>query len=83
MSCFCDCFIFWNGYVRKKDQRYGPSCPKVGGQARPPAQPLPYLHHNAHHSPEVVGTLRKSFVEIHSGLESNIRFSVTAPYIEQ
>ena len=39
MSCFCERFVFCNGYVRK-EKRYGPSCPKVGGLASPPAQPL-------------------------------------------
>ena len=31
MSRFCECVVFWSGYVHKENQRYGPSCPKVGG----------------------------------------------------
>ena len=43
MSSFCERFVFWNGYVRKENQRHGPSCPKVGGSspaAPPPERPL-------------------------------------------
>ena len=29
MLRFCKCFDFWNGYVRKENQRYKPSCPNV------------------------------------------------------
>ena len=39
MLRFCKCFNFWNGYVRKENQRYEPSCPKVGGLE--PPQPSP------------------------------------------
>ena len=31
-SRFCNCFDFWNGYVRKEYQMYEPSCPKLGGK---------------------------------------------------
>ena len=36
MSRFCERFVFWNGYVREENPRYGTSCPKVGG-SRPPS----------------------------------------------
>ena len=38
MSCFCERFIFWNGYVCQENQWFGPRCPKVGGSS-PPAPP--------------------------------------------
>ena len=31
----CERFVFWNGYVRKYNQRYGPSCPVRG--LKPPS----------------------------------------------
>ena len=36
VSRYCERFVFWNGYVRNEKQRYGPSCPKVGG-LKPPS----------------------------------------------
>ena len=35
MSFFCERFIFWNGYIREENPRYGPSCPEVGGSIPP------------------------------------------------
>ena len=35
LSRYCERFVFWNGYVRNEKQRYGPSCPKVGGLKSP------------------------------------------------
>ena len=29
MSSFCERLVFFNGYVRKENQRYGPSWPNV------------------------------------------------------
>ena len=40
MSCFCERFVVWNGYVREKNESYGLSCPKLGVWGlKPPAPP--------------------------------------------
>ena len=39
MSRFCERSVLWNGYIRKHNQRYGPSCQKVGAPQAPPAPP--------------------------------------------
>ena len=56
---FCECFDFWNGHVRKENQRYEPSRPRVGGLKPPLPPPGPWAIVPDHRAALKVGSCSK------------------------